>query len=234
MDITSIYSFMYQELFPYLTGRDIVNLSQVNSSFKKASSDDKLWEGIVTREFLSLKECKSDYISWKRFYIGLIKSPQVMIWYYEATLLTPLVIISIDLLVSYFARWQVGFMLNHKNNIYGCFTPDSRCLNLDPNQTTSIILIDNYYTIPEFMVNIRKIDPIRNSYERLITFEPTPCSQIYYSTLIDYITLYAGIKVNIPSNCNLTLEHLFFEHNFNLCQFAHSLEQLGLIDWSKI
>lgn len=73
--LTSFQPLAKDLLFPFLTGKDLLRLCQINKGFAIICGNDEVWQRQVIKEYPQAVSDKSDEVSWRNYYLSLINQP---------------------------------------------------------------------------------------------------------------------------------------------------------------
>lgn len=150
-----------EDLFPHLTGKDLLALCQTNQAFAEACRDERVWEERVLGEYNNYVIHKPENISWKKYYILILNSQQIPIYYNEEVTQIISFLLNRDFLISVFSpennspnETSLNFFLLTNTEIIDAFSVDHHGTVLDlgpePDYTniTTIIVTNPDSPIP--------------------------------------------------------------------------------------
>ena len=70
-NITALQPIAKQELFPYLSGMQLLNLCQTNQAFRQICQDEAIWESKVRSEFPDFYKLNYQGKEWRKYYIDI-------------------------------------------------------------------------------------------------------------------------------------------------------------------
>lgn len=135
----SLRSILGPELFPNLSGRDLLQLCQVNIAFRQACQNEEVWFSKVLEEYLEYSDYKVDTMSWRQYYIGLIASHPVEVYYNNQIYMYPSTFVSRDEIKRNFES-KLYFILDSNKRIIDIFNPNY-AQNINSPTAKYIVLI---------------------------------------------------------------------------------------------
>ena len=143
--ITSLYPITQKELLPYLSGSDVLNLCQTNQAFRTICADDKIWYSLTRRDYQQEIPFHPNELTWRQYYLLLLVSRPVRVYYKEEIIVVPSFLLSLDYLDQKFPNWTAFFGFEEKTLrwYFPRYDPTSFS-SLDLTKVDSIILTSEY------------------------------------------------------------------------------------------
>lgn len=132
-----------QELFPRLSGKDLLQLCQTNRAFAEACRDDRLWEGRSKREYpdWSQNETKPESMTWRQYYILMINSNPVTLYYNDTTTTFPSQLYSYQDFINMLGPDETLVVLDGKDIVSIYQQENGNPYDIDLNQITHLIFL---------------------------------------------------------------------------------------------
>ena len=142
---SSLQPVAKRELFPYLSGRDLLNLCQTNTTFAKLCQDQAIWESKVRQELAFFYHDKPNDLSWRQYYLDLAFSPKIKVYLHNEILDLPRLLLTQEYLFDLMKNGSyLAFVMTDRNVIIDLVDPEDPVLvyqGLDANLNKSTLII---------------------------------------------------------------------------------------------
>lgn len=246
---TSILPIAKEGLFPYLSGRDLLSLCQTNQAFAVACRDDQVWREKILDEYNNYYTYKPDNITWRQYYLLLLQSHDVTIFFNNEIIMIPSRLVTLDYLYHLFDNDDTYgirlFMFNSTvlvNVVDISYITNQKPVTGDISQVNYII--GEYFIGDKTPYNLRlkvekanpppidlrrKYNPVRRDIRR--------CDSISIGSdkLID-VLVESGLTVGIPyfdNSWHVLIENLDL-HRVSICKLLYGLNAVGLLKTNNI